>query len=63
MKVPHVALHFLIPKNSNTRNHITVCKQKISDSFKNNVTYRQFPYKSHIFNIYMYKEDLALNNI
>ena len=32
----------------NTWNHLTVCKQKSSDSFKNNVTYKLFMYKSFI---------------
>ena len=31
-------------------------------SFKNNIIYKPFIYKSHIFNTYMYKQDLALDN-
>ena len=30
--------------------------------FKNNVTNKLFIYKSYVFYIYMYKQDLALNN-
>ena len=30
--------------------------------FKNNVTNKQFTYKSYIQNIYKYKQNLALNN-
>ena len=32
-----------------------------TNSFKNNVNYKLFVYKSYL--IYMYKEDLALNNL
>ena len=32
--------------NSNTWNHLTMCKQMNSDSFKNNLTYKLFTYKS-----------------
>ena len=31
-------------------------------SFKNVIS-KQFVYKSYIFNIFMYKQDLALNNV
>ena len=34
-----------------------------SGLFKNNFTYKLFIYKSYIFNMTMYKEDLALNNL
>ena len=36
-----------------------------SGSFKNDVTYKLFVYKSYIFNTYefMYKQNLALNNL
>ena len=43
----------LLVLNSN----ITVCKQMGSCSFKNNVNGKLFTYK-----LYMYKQDLALNN-
>ena len=32
--------------NSNTWNHLTVCKQISSGSFKDNVTYKLFVYES-----------------
>ena len=38
---------------SNSRNHLIVCKGMTSDSFKNNLTYKQFIYKSYIFDIYV----------
>ena len=31
-----------------------------SDSFKNNVTYKLFAYKSYIMYMYVYKQDLVL---
>ena len=31
-------------------------------SFRNDVIYKLFTYKSYIFSIYMYKQDLALNS-
>ena len=31
-------------------------------SFKNNVTYKLFFYKSNMYNIYMYKHAIALDN-
>ena len=34
--------------------YLTACKQMSSDSFKNNVNYKLFTYKSYIY-IYMYK--------
>ena len=43
--------------NSNTWNHLTVCKQISSNLFKNEITYKLYTEKS-----YMYKQDLALNN-
>ena len=33
-----------------------------SGSFKINVTNKLFAYKTHIYAIYMYKQDLALND-
>ena len=36
---------------------------KTNDSFKNNVIYKLFVYKSYIFNGYTYKQDLALNSL
>ncbi len=41
-------------------NHLAMCKEINPDSFEN-VTNKQFVYKSYILN--MYKYDLALNNI
>ena len=39
---------------SNTWNYLTVCEQMISGLFEN-VTYRQFVYKSYILNICIYR--------
>ena len=49
----------LLVLDSNTRNYLTVCKQMSSGSFKTltNTFYSQMVY------IYMYKQDLALNNL
>ena len=38
------------------------CEKKSTDSFKN-VIYKMCLQIKYIFNIYMYKEDLALNNL
>ena len=47
---------------SNTWNHLTVCKQKMSsDSFKNLI--KKMRLQIHIYLIYKYKEDLVLNNL
>ena len=45
---------------SNTWNHLAVCKQMSFGLFKN-VFYKLFVYKSYIW--YMYKPNLALNNL
>ena len=50
----------LLILNSNTWNHLTVCKQMSTGSFKN-VTYKLFVYTSHIW--YICKQNLALNNL
>ena len=54
--------------NNNTWNHLTDYKQMNSGSFKNNVTYKLFTYKSHTHThththiyIYIYIKDLPLN--
>ena len=39
--------------DSNTWNHLTVCKQMSSGSFKNNVAYKIFAYKLYTY-IYIY---------
>ena len=38
----------LLELHNNTWNHLTVCKQMSSGSFKNNATYKLFIYKSYI---------------
>ena len=48
--------------NSNIQRHLIECKQMNSGLFKN-VTNKLFVYRSYIFKIYMYKQDLALNNL
>ena len=50
----------LLVLDKNTWNHLIVCKQVNSGSFKN-VIYKICIYYSYL--IYMYKEDLALNNL
>ena len=47
--------------DSNTRNHLIVSKQMSSGSFKNEISYKLFTYKSYTFNTY--KQDLALNDL
>ena len=37
----------LLVFDSNTWNHLTLCKQMMSALFKNNVTYKLFIYKYH----------------
>ena len=46
---------------SSTWNYLTVCKKKSSGSFKN-VIYKMCSQIVYIFDIYMSKQDLALNN-
>ena len=46
--------------SSNTCNHLTVCKQIRSGSFKN-VNYKLFVYNAYI--LYMHKQVLTLNNL
>ena len=55
----------LLVLDSNTGKHLTLCKQMNSYSFKNNVTYKLFIYKSYIYIIYieMNNKYLALNNL
>ena len=47
----------------NTLKYLAVCKQINSGLFENNITYNLFIYKSYLFNIYMYKQDLGFNNL
>ena len=59
-----VKINLFVVDNNNS-NHLTVCKQMSSDSFKNDVTNKSFAYKPYIYiylsiYIYIYK-DLALN--
>ena len=51
----------LLVLDDNTLNHLTVTKQMSSDPFKNNVTCKQFAYKSKMC-VRVCKQDLALNN-
>ena len=37
----------LLVLDTNTWNHLTVCKQISSNSFKNKITYEVFPFKSY----------------
>ena len=46
--------------NSNTWNHLTVCKEMSSDSFKNDVTCKLFAYKSLS---HPHLQDLALKKL
>ena len=48
--------------DTNSGDHLAVCKQIRSDSFKNNVAYKLFVYRSYIY-IYIYKQNLELNNL
>ena len=48
--------------NSNIWNHLIACKPMNSNSFKNSVTYKFFINISYIFNIYLYKQNLILND-
>ena len=41
-------VELLVLDNDNNRNYLTVYKQISSDSFKNDVTYKLFTYKSYI---------------
>ena len=43
--------------NSNTRNHLTMCKQMSSGSLEN-VTYKLFTYKSYVCIKYSYKQEI-----
>ena len=52
----------LLVLDNNTWNHLPVCKQMSSGLFKN-VTYKLFVDKSYIVDIYMYEQNLALNNL
>ena len=52
----------LLRLDRHTWNHLTVRKQMNSGGFKLNVTNKRFVFKSNMFNIYIYKQDLALNN-
>ena len=56
-QITHVKLLLL---RSDTYNHLTVCKQMSFCSFKNNI-YKM--YLLIIYLIYLYKQDLALNNL
>ena len=51
----------ILPTNywlsNHINNHLTICKQLSSGSFKNAI------YKLCIYNSYMYEEDLALDNL
>ena len=49
----------LLMLTSNTWNHLTVCKQMSSGSFKNNITSKQFTYKSYIYYILSKVGDLS----
>ena len=46
----------------NPWNHLTVCKRKWGQA-RSKMLSTKCVYKSHIFNIYMYKKYLALNNL
>ena len=59
MKTNYWYLIKLLELNISMWNHLTVCKQMCSDSFKNDYNFKQFIYKSYI---YVYKQDLASNN-
>ena len=50
----------LLQLHRNNWNHLTVCKQMNSDSFKNFINKI---FTNHIYLIDMYKKDLALNNL
>ena len=50
----------LLLLHSSTWNYLTVCKRMSLGSFKN-VIYKMFT--NHIYLIYLYKHDLALNNL
>ena len=47
--------------NKNTWNYLTVCKQMSSGLFEMLPT--NYLFTNHIFNIYVGKEDLALDNL
>ena len=53
-------MRWLFVLDRNTWNYLTVRKQMISGSYKSNVT---DSFTNHIKHMYMYKEDLALNNL
>ena len=48
---------------NNTWNHLTLYKKKVTGSFKNVDQQNVFTNHIHIFNIYVCKENLALNNL
>ena len=50
----------LLLLHSNSWNHLTLCKEISTGSFKN-VINKMFT--THMYLIYMYKEDMALNNL
>ena len=47
--------------DNNTWNNLTVCKQMSSSSFKN-CYLTKYSFTNHIYLVYVYKQDLALNN-
>ena len=54
-------LMLLLLLHSNTWNHLTVCQKKWAQVCLK--CYQQNVFTNHMYLIYMYKEDLALNNL
>ena len=48
-------LLLLLLSDTNAWNHLTVCKQMRSNSFKKNVTYELFAYKLYIYSVIGWK--------